>query len=139
MNNNLHIALPTQFSIEHERLILKYLTSGRRSLILSEWRHVLNGFDLLHQARVVTDNSTQTFKQVYAIHVEQPFADSFINELLLLDDVGREQQVLRARFARSIVNRLNQAKLRQSGIMAVQSFVGLLLILLGIICDGLCI
>ena len=115
MNDNLRIQLPTQFTAEHQRLILKYLISGRRSLSLSEWAQVINGFDLLHHARVESDSNLQTFKQIYAIQVEQPFADTFINALLLLDNVKHEHQTLRATFARNIVNRLNQTKLRQSG------------------------
>jgi hypothetical protein len=118
MKHNLRIELPPQFTAEHQRLILKYLTSGRRSLDLSEWKQLLNGFDLLHEARVDSDGNFQTFRQIYAVHVEQPFADLYINELLLLDDVGREHQALRSRFARSIVNRLQQADFRQTGVTA---------------------
>lgn len=88
------------------------------SIDLSEWKHLLYGFDLLHQARIDSDGDILTFQQIYAIHVEQPFSDLFINELLLLDDVGREHQTLRSRFARRIVNRLQQVNLRQPGIVA---------------------
>jgi hypothetical protein len=116
MNDNLRIELPAHFTAEHERLILKYLSLGRQSLTLTEWKQALNGFDLLHEAQVELEGGIQTFKQIYAVHVEQPFADLYINELLRLDDVGREQQTLRAHIARSIVNRLRQAKLRQSDV-----------------------
>ena len=118
MNDNLRIELPTTFTDKHQRLILKYLISGRQSLDFSEWKRLLNGFDLLHHARVDIDGNTQTFQQIYAIHVEQPFADLFINELLLLDDITHEHQILRARFARSIVNQLQQTNLRQPSITA---------------------
>lgn len=84
MNNNLRIELPTHFTDEHEKLILKYLTRGRQSLSLSEWKQLLTGFDLLHQARVVTESDVQTFKQIYVVHVAQPYADLYINELLQL-------------------------------------------------------
>jgi hypothetical protein len=116
MNDNLRIELPARFTPEHERLILKYLTSGRQSLTLPEWKQVLDGFDLLHLARVETEGIVQTFRQVYTAHVDQPFADLFIRELLLLEDVSREHQALRARIAHRIVDRLRQAKLRQSGV-----------------------
>ncbi len=118
MNDNLRIELPESFSNEQERLILKYLSSGRQSLASLEWKRLLNGFDLLHEARVKSEAGVQTFKQIYAVHVEQSFADSFINDLLRLKDVSREQQALRAHFARSIVNQLRQAHLRQSSIAA---------------------
>ncbi len=118
MNNNLRIELPESFSNEHERLILKYLSSGRQSLASLEWKRLLNGFDLLHEARVKSEAGEQTFKQVYAIHVEQPFANIYINDLLRLSDISRKQQALRARFARGIVNQLHQANLRQSSATA---------------------
>ena len=118
MNNNLRIELPESFSNEHERLILKYLSSGRQSLASLEWKRLLNSLDLLHEARVKSEAGVQTFKQIYAVHVEQSFADSFINDLLHLKDVSREQQALRAHFARSIVNQLRQANLRQSSVVA---------------------
>ncbi len=118
MNDNFRVELPSQFSPEHEQFILQYLVSGRQSLTLSQWKHVLNGFDLLHQAFVETEGSIQTFRQIYSVHVEQPFADFFINELLLLDDIKHEHQALRARISRNIADRLRQAKLRQSNIMA---------------------
>lgn len=116
MSNNLRIEVPTQFSAVQQRLILKYLSAGRRSLTLSEWKHVLSGFDLLHEARVELDGSVETFKQIYTIHVEEPFANLYINELLRLHDLNHEQHALRARFARRVVERLHQAKLRQAGV-----------------------
>ncbi len=90
MNDSLRIEIPTQFSAVQKRHILKYLSAGRRSLTLPEWKHVLSGFDLLHQARVSLDETVQTFKQMYTIHVEEPFADLYINELLQLHDLNHE-------------------------------------------------
>ena len=116
MDDNLRIELPARFTTEHERLILKYLTSGRQSLTLPEWKEVLDGIDLLHLARVEIEGIVHTFRQVYTVHVDQPFADLFINELLLLEEISREHQALRARIAHRIVDRLRQAKLRQSGV-----------------------
>jgi hypothetical protein len=52
MNDNLRIEVPAHFTAEHQRLILKYLSSGRQSLSLTEWKQALNGFDLLHEAQV---------------------------------------------------------------------------------------
>ncbi|MCL4872141.1 MAG: hypothetical protein KJ063_24545 [Anaerolineae bacterium] len=116
MNNNLRIELPTHFTDEHQKLILKYLTRGRQSLSLSEWKRLLTGFDLLHQARVMTESDVQTFKQIYAVHVEQPYADLYINELLQLHDVTQGHTILRARIARIIVHHLQEVNLRQADV-----------------------
>jgi hypothetical protein len=116
MDDNLRIELPARFTNEHERLVLKYLTSGRQSLTLPEWKQVLDGFDLLHLAHVEIKGIVHTFRQLYTVHVAQPFADLFINELLLLENVSHEHQALRARIAHRIVDRLRQAKLRQYGV-----------------------
>jgi hypothetical protein len=118
MNDKIRIELPESFSNRHERLILKYLTSGRQSLTILEWRQLLDGFDLLHQARVQSKAGAQTFNQIFAAHVDQPFADIYIKELLQLNDVSREHQALRARFARTIADRLRQARLRQPSVKA---------------------
>ena len=118
MNDTLRIELPAHSTTEHQRLILKYLISGRQSLTFGEWRQLFTGFDLLHRARVKSEKDVQTFRQIYDAHVEQPFADGYINELLLLKDVSREHQALRARYARRIVDSLNQANLRRSDVEA---------------------
>jgi hypothetical protein len=64
MNDNLRIELPAHFTAEHEQLILKYLSLGRHSLTLTEWKQTLNGFDLLHETRVEFEGGIQTFKQI---------------------------------------------------------------------------
>lgn len=87
MSSNLQIILPTNFTQKHQQLILKYLTQGRTSLSLSEWQQLFTGFDTLHLAQVATETETITFQQVYEAHVERPFADSYINQLLQLTNI----------------------------------------------------
>ena len=118
MSSNLQITLPANFTQKHEQLILKYLTQGRASLTLAEWRQLFIGFDILHLAQVVIEAETLTFQQVYAAHVERPFADGYINQLLQLTDVPQQHSALRAQIARQIVNRLQQAGLRRAGVRA---------------------
>jgi hypothetical protein len=103
------IRLPASFTDDHQRLILKYLVEGRWTLSQAEWRLVLGGFDLLHQALVVTQEGALTFRQVYQAQVDRPFADLYIAELLKLSDVAQGYSSLRARLARAIVKRLQQA------------------------------
>jgi hypothetical protein len=108
----LRIHLPAGFTDDHQRLILKYLIEGRAALSLVEWRLVLNGFDRLHQALVVTAEGAITFRQVYQVQVDHLFADAFIAELLQLPNVIRDYPPLRAHTARAIVTRLQQSGLR---------------------------
>jgi hypothetical protein len=112
MDSDLRIRVPDEFTAEHERLILKYLIEGRQALAFVEWKSVLSGFDLLHKAIAEVGRVRQTFRQVYEEYVDTPFADLYINRLLALDDVVREQSALWAVMARAIVNHLQQAKLR---------------------------
>jgi hypothetical protein len=109
MSSNLRITLPTNFTQKHEQLILKYLTQGRASLTLAEWQQLFVGFDVLHLAQVVIETETVTFQQIYVAHVERPFADIYINQLLQLTDVPQQHSALRAQIARQLVNRLQQA------------------------------
>jgi hypothetical protein len=118
MSNKLQIELPANFTNRHQHLVLKYLTQGRRALSPADWQHLLAGFDFLHQAQVMIEANTLTFRQVYAVHVEQRFADLYINELLQLQNVAQQHTPLRARIARLIVNRLKQANLRPTTVPA---------------------
>ena len=120
---DLQIILPAQLTIEQEQLVIKYLVQGRQSLTRAEWRLVLRGFDILHQAQAVLDSETITFRQLYARHVERPFADSYIDTLLQLKDVGQEYNALRARTARQIVEYLDKLHLWQSGVSGSNIFL----------------
>ncbi len=106
------ISLPAGFSDRHQHAILKYLVEGRRALSSAEWKIALPGFDMLHQAVVETESESLTFREVYQRHVDRPFADQYIAELLRLHDVAQEHQAIRARFARAIVRRLIETGLR---------------------------
>lgn len=67
---------------------------------------------MLHQALVETETENLTFRETYQRHVDRPFADQYIAELLRLRDVDQEHQAVRARFARAIVRRLTETGLR---------------------------
>ena len=123
MMKDLQIILPAHLTVEQEQLVIKYLLQGRQSLTRAEWRLVLRGFDILHQAQVVLDSETATFRQLYATHVERPFADSYIDTLLQLTDVGQEYNTLRARIARQIVGYLDKLHLWQTGVSGSNTFL----------------
>lgn len=115
MTESWRIKLPAHFMVEQNNLVLKYLIQGRQSLTRVEWQQVLAGFDVLHEARAVSDSESLTFRQLYEIFVERPFADLYIDALLQLKAVSRDYHALRADFAHQIVQRLKQENLRQSG------------------------
>ena len=123
MIKDLRIILPAHLTVEQEQLVLKYLLQGRQSLTRAEWRLVLSGFDILHHAQVVLDSETTTFRQLYTVHVERPFADSYIDTLLQLKDVGQEYSALRARIARQIVGHLDNLHLWQTGVSGSNTFL----------------
>ena len=123
MTKDLQIILPANISAEQEQLIIKYLAQGRRSLTKSDWRLVLTGFDILHQAQVIAGSESTTFKQLYATHVERPFANLYIDALLQLENVSRESNALRARLARQIVKHLEQANLWQADVTGSNTFL----------------
>lgn len=112
------ISLPAGYSGRHQRTILKYLVEGRHALSSAEWKIALSGFDMLHQAVVETETENLTFREVYQQHVDRPFADRYISELLRLRDVAQEHQAVRARFARAIVRRLTETGLRHPEVRA---------------------
>lgn len=111
MESDLKINLPGAFTVEQERLILKYLKLGRRSLVSSEWKELLVGFNVLHNAELETTLHKLTFSQVYEEYVDIPFADSYINRLLTLEDVVEQHISLWAETARAVVAYLRQKQL----------------------------
>ena len=102
------IDLPASYSDEHQQVTLKYLVDGRQALSSADWETALSGFDMPHQAVVETETENLPFREVYQNHVDRPFADQYIAELLRLSDVAQEHQAVRARFARAIVQRLTE-------------------------------
>ena len=77
---------------------------------------MLSGFDGLNQAQVIDETGVMSFKEIYAIHVERPFADLYTNELLQLQNVSQGHTALRARLARQIVVRLKKVGFNQTEI-----------------------
>jgi hypothetical protein len=97
--------LPQAFSDNHRQVILKYFVSGRVALTTSEWQIALVGFNLLHQAIVLSEGTQLFFAEVYDQQVDRPFAEQYIVALLALADPTQYQPV-RAHFSRQIVQRL---------------------------------
>jgi hypothetical protein len=114
----LEIELPTEFNASHERAVIDYLSnrlSGRKA-----WVQAFAAFDILDQAVLVTENERTTFRQLYQLVVDRVLADTYIDELLVLDNVAQESPALWARFARQIVQEVVQRGWRRPDVPATR-------------------
>ena len=66
---------------------------------------------MLDYAQVLVGQSTRTFRHLFAEHVERPFADKYIEQLLATDDVTKDNVRITALFAKHSVPTLRQAGL----------------------------
>ena len=81
--------LPAGFTPQHQRVVLKHLEQGRWTLSGAEWRWALEGFGLLHNAFVYASSEWHSFRSVYDLAVDAPFAERYLADLLALDDAPR--------------------------------------------------
>lgn len=96
-------------------MIANYL-AHHGQLRAAEWRLVFDAFDLLGQSRVTTDGQTDTFAGFYRRLIEDVYADSFIEQLLALEDnLVASADRLKATVARRIQADLSQAGLYRRG------------------------
>lgn len=98
--------LPETFGNQHQRVILAYLRQGQQGVTAAERPRLLEGFDLLHHGYLFVGNKRYSFRMLYTLHVDEPFAASFMTQLLQMKEVAWQQEALRATYARQIVGRL---------------------------------
>ena len=108
------------FSTAHQRVLTVYLQDERR-LTTDLWHLLYEAIELLDQSVVQIDQARYTFRQVYNQHIDQPLADSYIEQLISLTDLAGQFPTLTATFARRIGPILDQAQLRSRNIP--QSFL----------------
>jgi hypothetical protein len=110
LSNEVHlqVILPDKFTKEHERILTLYLADDRRLNTLLRQR-LYEAIDLLSQAEVRINRTFYTFRQVYDAHIDQAFADAYLEQLLALIDVPSQSPALAAKFARQIPAKLEQA------------------------------
>jgi len=111
------ILLPAGYADQHQRLGLHYLQHGRQGLTSAESQMVMAGFDLLHQAVVITKTERLSFYTIYQRYVDAHFADSYLDALLQIEDVTRKHNALRARYARVILQQLLAAGFQQGNMV----------------------
>ena len=99
------------FSTAHQRVLTVYLQDERR-LTTDLWHLLYEAIGLLDQSVVQIDQARYTFRQVYNQHIDQPLADSYIEQLISLTDLAGQFPTLTATFARRIGPILDQAQLR---------------------------
>ena len=107
---SLQFVIPTEFNQAHHDALMAYL-SDNRNLDTDVWRLVYKGIDLLAEAQVSNQDTTQTFRQVYDEFIRGPLANQFIEQLLETSNVAAESPQITARFARQIRNVLHEAGL----------------------------
>jgi hypothetical protein len=98
------IQFPTTFRLDHEQAVIAYLSnelSGKES-----WTLAFEAFDILDQASIIHYQERITFRSLYQKMVDHQFADSYIDDLLLLENVEKQSPALWAQYARQIVNNI---------------------------------
>jgi hypothetical protein len=104
------LVFPPALTKKHEVALRTYL-SRNPQYDGSVWELIYEAIDLLAQAQVIEEQVTRTFKQVYTEHVERPFADRYIEQLLTSKDVTKDSPGITAAFARQIIPTLQKANL----------------------------
>ena len=102
--------VPSAFTRNHQFALKGYLGNPPQ-YNTPLWETIYEAIDLLETAQVLTDQSTWTFRQLYAEYVERPFANKYIEQLLATDNVSKDNARIAALFARQIVPTLQQAGL----------------------------
>jgi hypothetical protein len=80
------VLLPAEFREQHRRIVLEFARRGHE-FARDEWRQAIVAFDLLKNAAVLTDRGLLPFPVIYRQHVEEPYADDFIEALYLAERV----------------------------------------------------
>jgi hypothetical protein len=86
------IIVPPPFTDEDEWAVLAYLQNQLRGRVA--WEQASIAFDRLHNAIIVINGVQITFRNLYRQEIDQNLAQSYLNELLTLDDVATESPAL---------------------------------------------
>ena len=80
------VLLPAEFHEQHRRIVLEFARRGHE-FGRDEWRQAIVAFDLLKNAAVLTDRGLLPFPVIYRQHIEELYADDFIEALYLAERV----------------------------------------------------
>jgi len=106
----LRILLPAEFQDIHRRAALAWVRRGRE-FNRDEWRIAFRAFDLLKEAAAVTLRGILPFPAIYHRHVDEPYANGFIQTLLGADEIELAGIQAWAKVARNISPELHEAGL----------------------------
>jgi len=95
------VLLPAEFHEQHRRIVLEFIQYGHE-FGRGKWQQVIVAFDLLKNAAVLTDRGLLPFPVIYRQYVEEPYADAFIEQLYLADQVASTSVSRWATVARAI-------------------------------------
>lgn len=104
------ILLPTRLTDKHKAIILAYLHRGHE-FRRTEWRRVIEAFDTLRNAAILTSQGIFPFPVVYRQQIEDRFADSYIDALYETAQPQSEGAAQWAVVARQILPTLQDAGL----------------------------
>ena len=119
---SVHIRVPAAFGEPHRLAMGKYF-ADERTLGAREWRLVLKAMDLLRGATVHREGSTESFTSLYDRYVDGVYADSFIDQLMVMGSPMAQSEPARASVARDIVRELAAAGLHDPAIPEIQLLV----------------
>ena len=116
------ILLPAEFREQHRRVVLEFMQHGHE-FGRGEWLQAIVAFDSLKNAAVLTDRGLLPFPVIYRQHVEDPYADTFIEQLYIADNVATAGVSQWAEVARAIEPHLAQAGLSRTDVPATRLIV----------------
>jgi hypothetical protein len=98
------------FSKKHERAFTLYLQDDRK-LTTDQWRLLYEAIGYLDRSEVEIGGERFTFRQLYNRHIDQAYADEYLEQLLRLTNLAVQRPLLTATFARQIAPTLERAQL----------------------------
>ncbi len=104
MAEAVRVQLPAALTSRQRELALRYFRE-RRFFTAEERYEAMAAFDVLHGAMLVGDTA-RTFRALYEEFVEQPFADSFLAQLLAAEDVRSVSRLLSVHIGGQIIDAL---------------------------------
>ena len=104
------VLIPAEFHEQHRQIVLEFARRGHE-FGRDKWRQAIVAFDLLKNAAVLTDRGLLPFPVIYRQHVEEPYADDFIEALYLAARVDEASISRWATVARDVGPRLAQVGL----------------------------
>lgn len=101
------ITLPPNLTARHLRVVLKYFEKTNR-LSAREWKVALEAFDVLGKGTVAIGRQRMSFRQVYDRYVDRQYADDFIAQLMVLEDLEADAELLQQKIAFDMLARLER-------------------------------